>query len=104
MRYIDADALLREIHRNPAEEHGERCAQILEAILKAPTANVVPREMYNRAMDGLKAVIEERAEDKSEVAREIFEEMDKIFLPLLHEVSQVYIYVQLKKKYTGDAP
>ena len=44
-----------------------------------PTADVVPR---------------------AELAREIFGEMDEIFLPLLHEVSQVYIYVQLKKKYT----
>ena len=41
---------------------------------------------------------------RAELAREIFEEMDEIFLPLLHEVSQVYIYVQLKKKYTQSEP
>lgn len=39
--YIDRGALLRDIHRNPAEDNGERCAQILEAILNAPTADVV---------------------------------------------------------------
>lgn len=39
-RYIDADALLKTINKNPAEAHNERCAQILEAILYAPTADV----------------------------------------------------------------
>ena len=42
-RYIDADALLRDIYRNPEGDSGERCAQILEAILSAPTADVEPR-------------------------------------------------------------
>lgn len=40
-RYIDADALLKTINKNPAEAHNERCAQILEAILYAPTADAV---------------------------------------------------------------
>lgn len=40
-RYIDADTLLNVINRNIAEAHNERCAQILEAILYAPTADVV---------------------------------------------------------------
>lgn len=39
---------------------------------------------------------------RAEVASEIFDELDKIMLPLLHEVSQVYIYAKLKKKYTGE--
>ena len=41
---------------------------------------------------------------RAEVAREIFEKMDEIMLPLLHEVSQVYIYVKLKRKYTQSEP
>lgn len=41
--YIERNALLKEIHRAPAEAHNERCAQLLEAILYAPTADVVPR-------------------------------------------------------------
>lgn len=45
-RYIDADALLRDIYRNPEGDSGERCAQILEAILSAPTADVAPREEW----------------------------------------------------------
>lgn len=38
--YIERGALLDEINRNPAEPHNERCAQILEAILEAPTIEV----------------------------------------------------------------
>lgn len=40
-RYIDANKLLKSINENPAEAHNERCAQLLEAILNAPTADVV---------------------------------------------------------------
>ena len=40
-RYIDADALLKNINENVAKAHNERCAQLLEAILYAPTADVV---------------------------------------------------------------
>lgn len=43
---------------------------------------------------------EKIADVRAEVAREIFEEMDEILLPLLHEVCQVYIYVKLKRKHT----
>ena len=40
--YIERNALLAKINENPAEKNGERCAQILEAILEAPTADVEP--------------------------------------------------------------
>lgn len=40
--YINRNKLLEEINRNPAEEHSERCAQILEALLEAPAAEVEP--------------------------------------------------------------
>lgn len=39
--YIDRNALLKTIHENPAEAPNERCAQLLEAILNAPTADVI---------------------------------------------------------------
>ena len=39
--YIDRNELLKNIHKNPAEPHNERCSQLLEAILNAPTADVV---------------------------------------------------------------
>lgn len=38
--YIERNALLEKINENPAEQHGERCAQILEAILEAPEVDV----------------------------------------------------------------
>lgn len=39
--YINRDELLKMIHQNPVVASGERCAQILEAILNAPKADVV---------------------------------------------------------------
>lgn len=39
--YINRNELLKAINANVAEAHNERCAQILEAILNAPTADVV---------------------------------------------------------------
>ena len=86
-RYIDADALLKNINTNPAEALNERCAQILEAILYAPTADVAPR---------------------AEVAREIFEEIRKIGLVtrvissgnIIYDVTAEY--TALQKKYTEE--
>ena len=86
-RCIDADALLKNINTNPAEALNERCAQILEAILYAPTADVAPR---------------------AEVAREIFEEIRKIGLVtrviesgnIIYDVTAEY--TALQKKYTEE--
>lgn len=39
--YIDRNELLKNINENVAEAHNERCSQLLEAILNAPTADVV---------------------------------------------------------------
>lgn len=77
-RYIDADKLIDNIFPIGLIDDGKytiNAKAIKMAIDSCPTADVVPRERYNRAMDGLKAVLEERAEDKAEVAREIFEEI-----------------------------
>ena len=52
-RYIDADALLKTINSNIAEAHNERCAQILEAILYTPTADVVEVRHGSWGFDGL---------------------------------------------------
>lgn len=41
MEYINRNKLLRTINENIAEAHNERCSQLLEAILNAPTADVV---------------------------------------------------------------
>jgi tRNA G26 N,N-dimethylase Trm1 len=41
--YISRNELLKDVNSNVAEADNERCAQILEAILNAPTADVVPK-------------------------------------------------------------
>lgn len=41
--YISRNELLKDVQSNVAEAHNERCAQLLEAILNAPTADVVPK-------------------------------------------------------------
>ena len=86
-RYIDADALYKATQKRIAEANEARMAvvddEFLDLINDAFTEDVAPR---------------------AEIAREIFEKMDEIMLPLLHEVSQVYIYVKLKRKYTQSEP
>lgn len=91
-RYIDADALIEVLQgwREDSamyDDSGNPVDSILYDVIRhiedVPTANVAPR---------------------AELAREIFDEMDEIFLPLLHEVSQVYIYVKLRRKYTEAEP
>ena len=86
--YIDRDKLLKTINENIAEAHNERCAQILEAILNAPTADVAP---------------------KSEVAKEIFDDLDKFIVTRFvyygvpdYDVSDKYI--EVKKKYNAYVP
>ncbi len=79
-------------------------ADLNESLRIACEGNKDLQAKVDRWRFGLEAVLEERAEDRAEVAREIFEEMDEILLPLLHEVSQVYIYVKLKRKYTEAEP
>lgn len=41
--YISKNMLLRAINSNVASEHRSRCVQLLEAILNAPTVDVVPK-------------------------------------------------------------
>lgn len=41
--YISRNELLKAVQSNVAEAHNERCAQLLEAILNVPTADVVPK-------------------------------------------------------------
>lgn len=112
-RYIDADELIRLIGLDALcyKPYSKRDA--IACVKTMPTADVVPRadfEALKDEADRYKRYFyrhdydEMIAEAKAEVAREIFEEMDEIMLPLLHEVSQVYIYVKLKKKYTEPEP
>ena len=84
-KYVDTDKIhyTTIIDSNGRDSWGRQLYKRREVVYKSaldrmPAADVAPR---------------------TEVAREIFEEMDKILLPLLHEVSQVYIYAKLRKKY-----
>lgn len=55
--YISRDDLLNVINANVAEAHNERCSQLLEAILNAPTADVAEvkhgewEDLYNGRYD-----------------------------------------------------
>lgn len=81
-RYIDADKLaLKWMLASPKQR--ETFRQIID---DEPTADVAPR---------------------AEVAREIFEEIEKYNRPPFPEATPVYImknseFVEIKKKYTGD--
>lgn len=93
-RYIDAEKLIKHLKDEISNcappiggrAHGKTLAigtgrGLKMAISFAETLSdeqVVPRERYDRVMDNLKAVLAERAEEKSEVAREIFAEIRKI--------------------------
>ena len=54
--YIERNALLQEINKNRAEAHDERCAQILEAILNASTADVVERDVFKMMLENAMAI------------------------------------------------
>lgn len=105
--YIERGALIENIKRVYCTDcnsyDGVRCracgtGDALDMIDDAPTADVAPRAEVDKAYwEGVEYGHKDGA---ALVAREIFEEMDEIMLPLLHEVSQVYIYVKLKRKYT----
>jgi hypothetical protein len=85
-RYIDADVEVSKyvtVWDCDCSEFGKQIVMAVDDLHYLPTADVAPR---------------------AEIAREIFEELDKIMLPILHEVSQVYIYAKLKKKYTEADP
>ena len=113
-RYIDADALIAEydrVHIGPAG--GAR-----KLMVDAPTADVVPRaeaENYKSIAEHqqklsidryfeIKQLKQELDRAKADVAREIFEELDKV----IKEHSQGYccdwylyeLIAELKKKYT----
>lgn len=86
-RYIDADELRRRVkektnpYGKPTLDY-ESGVKVLNMIDNAPTADVAPR---------------------AEVAREIFEELDKNIFNHIPDLHTFEIYTDLKKKYTeGD--
>ena len=111
-RYIDAD-IVREKIEALYEHHLEMrnfsadgaCADCLGFLDDAPTADVAPKSEVERWRRNLEAVLEERAEEKAELAREIFEEIEKTFidsstLPDCAMFVDIDKVAELKKKYT----
>lgn len=119
-RYIDLEDFERRIKKYVKPEIPEEKAFVEyykdECIRQAycmPAADVVPKSEVKKHKDeidrlryNLKAVIEEIPETKSEVAREIFEEMDgitELFIKgLIGELEMYDQLAELKKKYTGE--
>lgn len=110
-RYIDADKLLTDelTHTLPVGcgRASGRVIVFTEDIENAPTADVVPRERYDRVMDNLKSVLAERSTERADVAREIFEEIERIPMFADYDYNGERIlcfyaqeYDELKKKYT----
>ena len=114
-RYIDADDLKLSLKNLPQWGGEVLLLAVLNTVDRQFTADVVPRERFDRVFGNLKAVLEERSEDKAEVAREIFEEIEKIvdnnayksYLPNSslwckeYKSNQIIVEIaELKKKYT----
>ena len=89
-RYIDAEALtdrMLERYDDLCEKHGDYdhyttgYGDAIDAIENAPAADVVPKRKYDLAVAereaNVKGFTEELAKAKTEVAREIFEEIEE---------------------------
>jgi hypothetical protein len=116
-RYIDADAVIKEIEQgqDSLKTNNDAMWEINKKYYKGlcwahriiddqPTADVVPRERFDRVFGNLKAVLEERSEDKAEVAREIFEEIENTWQDSESCAKFDKALAELKKKYTERCP
>ena len=123
MRYIDADALLENLKKQYGEELGWQVtvnmSDVGMMIEDAPTADVVPKSAVERLQeeaDRYKRYFyrhdydEMIAEAKAEVAREIFEEIEKyseVAFAMGDYHTPIYgigmgVFAALKKKYTEE--
>ena len=110
-RYIDADELIEMYDRAVKDEWNNKTAPQSWAVAfecciadidDQETADVAPRSEVERLYYNLQAVLEERAETKREIAREIFEEIESIFIDGCDYYHSMEIgdFAELKKKYT----
>lgn len=100
---------VKELEKAPKWD-GHTPQEAIDRILKL-SADVVPRSEYekmkekaDRHLYNLKAVLDERAEAKQDVAKEIFEEIEKTIMNT-NWTSQNYkewYFGELKKKYIGE--
>ena len=111
-RYIDADNACMMFNRFfrmcQTKEQKTLVLNMKQAFLEIAPADVVPRERFDRVFGNLKAVLEERSEDKAEVAREIFEEIENEYADFLFDGHRNIIvltekdFCELKKKYMEE--
>ena len=115
-RYIDADSLVRRLKHSPLflGTHMQFKDGVVDLVERQPTADVVPKSEVAKEFtcfvgDPHKVehcpYLEEVEKVRSEVAREIFEEIRKFSKKPIPEAKAVYILSegdlqQLKKKYT----
>lgn len=79
--YISKTELLKVINTDIAEAHNERCVQLLNAILYATTADVVPKsevEKLTVELDAMRGAANSYKIHYNSISREIFEEIEKI--------------------------
>ena len=116
-RYIDAEALIKQM-KNSKYVDGETPFQLcvnavvdywISEIKYFPSTNVVPKSEVERLRFNLEAVLEEIPETKSEVAMEIFEEMQSCLiqrhwngLDIVSFEFDAVKYAELKMKYTEN--
>ena len=112
-RYIDADWIYEKVENRYRVSSGieHRCERdLLNLICEAPTADVVPKsEVVLASSDAVKMLIEchgyaltHDSDVKREVAREIFEEIEKLHLHVTNDFD-ARRYAELKKKYTEQS-
>jgi hypothetical protein len=108
-QYKDIDAILNRLPNDLPYK-----ASVKRVLIQAPEADVVPKSELDRVYHNLRAVLEERAETRAEIAREIFEEIEEVFrqhveggyyLNCVWFPERLDLYTQdaiaeLKKKYT----
>ena len=122
--YISRNDLLTVINADVAEAHNERCAQLLDAILNAPIAEVVPKTHYETVEalarrlekaigekeDKIQSLIKEsdsvEVKASIEVAKAIFAEIDRLVLAYMsgHILSGAFCegIDELKKRFTTE--
>ena len=119
-RYIDADALIEKMSDLIAETWGKGLGRswwshsvilkdnFIRLIKEAPTADVISKSEVDRIEKAYNARLAKDIETnadfvkyaKAEIAREIFEEIERIFDGKKYVPYPLYEIAELKKKYT----
>lgn len=105
MRYIDADKVMEEINQIGGHNLCEWETIGVKALIdRQPTADVVPKsevEKLTVELDAMRGAANSYKIHYDSIAREIFEEIEKLHLHITNEFD-VRRYTELKKKYTEE--